>query len=77
MDGWQSTCHHFAMPHGKHNVPARTFRPDPAVYANAQTAVKAVGSTMNGHLNEFLRWLTHETDELPKRPDRAVLTTSK
>lgn len=67
------------MPHGEHRIQARTFRPDPTLYAKAQKAVKAVDdkATMNDYLVSFLRWLTHETDELPERPDRAVLSESK
>lgn len=57
------------MPHGVHNLRARTYRPEPELYALAQAAVKSVGSDMNTHINGFLRWLVHETDELPKRPD--------
>lgn len=58
------------MPAGIHLKRARTFRPDPDLYARAQAAVAEVGSTMNDHINGFLRWLTHETDELPNRPER-------
>lgn len=65
------------MPHGVHNTPARTFRPDPDLYANGMRAVKAVDSTMNAHLSAFLRWLTHETDELPERPDATLFADSK
>ncbi len=34
-------------------------------------AVADVGSDMNAHLVAFLRWLTHETDELPARPEKS------
>jgi hypothetical protein len=57
------------MPHGVHNLRARTYRPDPELYALAQAAVKIVGSDMNTHINGFLRWLVRETDELPQRPE--------
>jgi hypothetical protein len=60
------------MPAGVHKKQARTYRPDPDVYENAKAAVTAVGSDMNTHLNAFLRWLTHETDELPQRPENPV-----
>lgn len=53
-----------------HKHPAKTFRPEPALYARAQAAVAEVGSDMNRHLVDFLRWLTHETDELPPRPEK-------
>jgi hypothetical protein len=57
------------MPAGIHLKTARTFRPDsPELYEKAKAAVGEVGSTMNEHINGFLRWLTHETDELPSRP---------
>jgi hypothetical protein len=57
------------MPAGIHLKRARTYRPDsPELYEKAQAAVAEVGSNMNDHINAFLRWLTHETDELPKRP---------
>ncbi|WP_236243153.1 hypothetical protein [Streptomyces sp. CC228A] len=51
-----------------HKNPAKTFRPEPELYERAKAAVAEVGSDMNGHLVAFLRWLTHETDELPPRP---------
>lgn len=56
------------MPAGIHLKRARTYRPDPELYERAKSAVDEVGSTMNDHINAFLRWLTHETDELPERP---------
>lgn len=58
------------MPHGVHNLRARTYRPEPELYALAQAAVKEVDSTMNDHINAFLRWLVRETDELPRRPEK-------
>lgn len=51
-----------------HKHPAKTFRPEPELYERAKAAVAEVGSDMNGHLVAFLRWLTHETDDLPERP---------
>lgn len=56
------------MPAGIHKKRARTYRPDPDVYERAKAAVAEVGSDMNGHINAFLSWLTHDTDELPPRP---------
>ena len=53
-----------------HRYSAKAFRPEPELYARAQAAVAEVGSDMNSHLSAFLRWLTHETDELPPRPER-------
>lgn len=58
------------MPHGVHNIPAKTYRPDPEVHEQAKAAVAEVGSTLNKHINGFLRWLVHETDELPERPPK-------
>jgi hypothetical protein len=60
------------MPAGVHLKRARTYRPDPDVYERAREAVKAVDSTMNDHINDFLKWLVHETDELPKRPPKSA-----
>jgi hypothetical protein len=51
-----------------HRHRAKTFRPEPELYARAQAAVAELGTDMNGYLVECLRWLTHETDELPPRP---------
>jgi hypothetical protein len=58
------------MPAGIHLKRARTYRPDADLYERAKAAVAEVDSTMNEHINAFLRWLTHETDELPPRPER-------
>lgn len=51
-----------------HKNPVKNFRPDPDTYEAAKAAAAEVGSDMNAHLNAFLRWLTHQTDELPRRP---------
>ena len=51
-----------------HKHPAKAFRPDPDLYERSKAAVAQVGSDMQSHLVGFLRWLTHETDELPERP---------
>ncbi|MFF0777067.1 hypothetical protein [Streptomyces sp. NPDC003720] len=57
------------MPAGVHLKPARTFRPDSVeLYEQAKDAVAQVDSTLNAHINAFLRWLVGETDELPERP---------
>ncbi|NUP16497.1 MAG: hypothetical protein HOZ81_10405 [Streptomyces sp.] len=56
------------MPAGIHLKRARTFRPEPELYERAQKAVAEVDSTMNDHISGFLRWLVHDTDELPARP---------
>lgn len=54
---------------GKHANPARVYRPDPELYQRAQLAAQKVGSNMNAHVVEFLKWLAGDTDELPSRPD--------
>ena len=61
------------MPHGVHKLTARTYRPDPELYARAQAGVASLGSDMNSHICAYLKWLVHDTDELPARPDPAVV----
>lgn len=61
------------MPRGVHTKQTRTYRPEPELFDQALKAVKAVDSNLNAHICAFLRWLTHETDELPRRPDLEVL----
>jgi hypothetical protein len=58
------------MPAGIHLKRARTYRPDPELYEQAKDAVREVDSTMNEHINAFLRWLIRETEELPPRPSK-------
>lgn len=58
-----------SMP-SSHKHPAKAFRPEPDLYSRAKHAVAAVGSDMNAHIVGFLRWLVHDTDELPTRPPR-------
>lgn len=55
----------------RHRNPAATFRPDPELYERAKTAVADVGSDINAHVIEFLRWIVGDTDELPARPTAA------
>lgn len=62
------------MPAGVHRIRARTYRPEPDLYEKAKAAVAEVDSDMNSHINAFLRWLVHETDELPTRPPESALT---
>ncbi len=64
------------MPHGVHRNPNRTYRPDPELDELAKRAVKVLGVDMNGHILAFLRWLTHETDELPTRPPKSFRSES-
>lgn len=62
------------MPAGVHLKRARTYRPDPDVYDRAKAAVEGMGdgkdATMNAYINAFLKWLVHDTDELPPRPPK-------
>lgn len=60
------------MPRGVHKTQAKTYRPDPDLHARAKTAAGEVGSNLNAHICAFLRWLVHDTDELPARPNRRV-----
>lgn len=52
----------------RHRFPAATFRPEPELYERAKTAVADVGSDINSHVIEFLRWVVGDTDQLPPRP---------
>jgi len=54
----------------QHRYRAITPRPPDDVRERAQEAVAEVGSNMNAHIIAFLRWLVHDTDELPERPAR-------
>lgn len=56
----------------QHRYPAITPRPAPELRERAYVAVGEVGSTLNGHVIDFLRWLVGDTDDLPKRPDTRV-----
>lgn len=60
------------MPHGVHNIPAKTYRPEPELHERAKAAVAEVDSTLNAHISAFLRWLVRDTDELPARPANRV-----
>jgi hypothetical protein len=60
-----------SMP-SKHLNRARVYRPDDELYERAQVAVDHVGSNMNSHVIEFLRWLVGDTDKLPSRPSEPV-----
>ncbi|MER8220920.1 hypothetical protein ABTZ58_10070 [Streptomyces sp. NPDC094143] len=44
------------------------------MYDRAKAAVEALGdgkdATMNAYINAFLKWLVHDTDELPPRPPK-------
>jgi hypothetical protein len=64
------------MPHGVHRIPAKTYRPEPELLERAKAAVAEVDSTLNAHINAFFQWLTHETDELPRRPDKPPVMPS-
>lgn len=60
----------------RHRNPAATFRPDPELYERAKAAVAEVGSDINAHVIEFLRWVVGDTEELPARPDAAGQASS-
>ncbi|MFC9999651.1 hypothetical protein [Nocardia sp. NPDC127526] len=59
----------------KHLNRARVYRPDDVLYERAQAAASDVGSNMNAHIIEFLRWLVGDTDDLPARPAKPVPST--
>jgi hypothetical protein len=40
------------------------------VYERAKDAVALLDSDMNTYINGFLKWLVHDTDELPERPPK-------
>jgi hypothetical protein len=65
------------MPHGVHNIPAKTYRPEPELHARAKAAVAEVDSTLNAHITAFLQWLVRDTDELPARPANRVPRTGE
>lgn len=56
----------------QHRHKRATWRPDPERYERAKQAVAGIGSNMHDHLDGFLRWINHETDELPERPPAPV-----
>lgn len=59
-----------SMP-SKHRNPAAVYRPDPELHQRAKAAVADVGSDMNAHIVDFLRWLVGDTNDLPARPASA------
>ncbi|MGY4100515.1 toxin-antitoxin system HicB family antitoxin [Nocardia sp. R16R-3T] len=46
-----------------------TVRVDPELHERAKTAVAQSDSNLNAHVVAFLRWLVHDTEELPTRPE--------
>ncbi|MGK8559548.1 hypothetical protein [Nocardia gipuzkoensis] len=52
----------------QHRFPVMTVRPDPDLHQRAKAAVALVDSNLNAHVVAFLRWLVHDTDDLPPRP---------
>jgi hypothetical protein len=53
-------------------TPRQTIRVEKDLWAKAGAAV---GERNRGAaIREFLRWLTHETDELPTRPEKPAGT---
>src|SRR5258707_2453688 len=57
-----------SMP-SQHRLPARTFRPEPGEYADAQADLAARGKEMDAFLRACLRWLHRDPD-----PSLAALT---
>jgi hypothetical protein len=54
----------------QHRYPAITSRGPEDVRERAQAAAAAVGSNLSAHILAFVRWLAHDTDELPERPEQ-------
>lgn len=52
----------------QHRFPVVTVRADPELHERAKAAVSEVDSNLNAYVVAFLRWLVHDTDELPARP---------
>jgi hypothetical protein len=46
----------------QHRFPARTFRPEPGEYADAQADLTARGKEMDAFLRACLRWLHRDPD---------------
>jgi hypothetical protein len=49
-------------------TPRQTIRVEKELWAAAGAAVGERGR--GAAIRDFLRWLTHETDQLPARPDK-------
>jgi hypothetical protein len=47
----------------QHRHPARTFRPEPGEYADAQADLTARGKEMDAFLRACLRWLHRDPDQ--------------
>ena len=47
----------------QHAHPARTFRPEPGEYADAQADLAARGKEMEAFLRACLRWLHRDPDQ--------------
>lgn len=56
----------------QHKFPGVIVRPEPELHERAKDAVAQVDSNLNAHVIAFLRWLVHDTDQLPQRPDVAT-----
>ncbi|WP_131824346.1 hypothetical protein [Mycobacteroides abscessus] len=54
----------------KHRWPATSFRVDPELRERAKIAAAEVDSSLKAHIEAWLRWLVHDTDDLPTRPPR-------
>ena len=51
-------------------TPRQSVRIDKALWAKAGEMVGQRGRA--AAIRDFLRWLTHETDELPRRPPKSA-----
>jgi hypothetical protein len=56
----------------QHRFPAAIYRVDPQLQRRVKLAVSQVDSDVNSHIVAFLRWLVHDTEELPPRPAKPV-----
>ncbi|MGA4786744.1 hypothetical protein [Nocardia sp. AB354] len=61
----------------QHRNPVMTVRPDRDLHLRAKAAVAEVDSNLNAHVIAFLRWLVHETDDLPQRPPADTNSTAQ
>ncbi len=56
----------------QHRFPAAIYRADPQLQRRVKMAVSQLDSDVNSHIVAFLRWLVHDTEELPPRPAKPV-----
>ncbi|MBF6074878.1 hypothetical protein IU498_09585 [Nocardia beijingensis] len=57
----------------QHHFPIMTIRTDPDLHNHAKVAVAQIDINLNAHVvAAFLRWLVHNTDDLPQRPTASI-----